>query len=75
MKINMKRIMVLSAILILCISQHVTYGDPPGMPVEDHGGSGNQVPAPIDGGFGFILLMAAGYGITKIRKAGKEKRE
>ncbi len=54
----------------------LVYADPPGPPT-DHGSSGNQDPepvgAPIDGGLGVLVLLAAGYGGLKMVRPFKNK--
>jgi len=62
----------------LLLIHGVVYADPPGPPT-DHGSSGNQDPepvgAPIDGGLGVLVLLAAGagYGGLKMARSFKKK--
>lgn len=49
----------------------------PPQPPAGQGTSGNQPPAgvpgaPIDGGLGIILILAAGYGLKKIHNVRQE---
>lgn len=45
---------------------------PPPPPAE-HGQSGNQPGAPIDGGLGILLALGASYGARKLYKNRKKK--
>lgn len=75
---NTLRSVLFPVILWSLLISGVGYADPPGPPT-DHGSSGNQDPepvgAPIDGGLGVLVLLAAGvgYGGLKMARAFKNK--
>jgi hypothetical protein len=77
MKNKMKVIVYLLSLMMLLGYDLLSLADPPGapdppLPPGSHGGEG-QVSAPIDGGLGIVLLLSAGYGVLKVRKARKSK--
>ena len=77
MKKKMKVIVYLFSLMMLLGYDLLSLADPPGvpdppLPPGNHGEEG-QVSAPIDGGLGFMLLLGAGYGVVKVRKARKHR--
>jgi len=72
----MKILLVILLIVTPGIIWHSLADDPAPPPPGGHGENGNQVPAPIDGGVGALLLLGAIYGGMKIYKvAGSERKD
>lgn len=73
MKTTLKKLMVLGAFVLI---SGVALGQPP-VPGEQ-GGSGNSPAgggAPLVGGLGILLALAAGYGAKKVYDARKDLRK
>jgi hypothetical protein len=71
----MKKLIAIAALALFFALPMITIADPP--PPPGQGGSPNNtggvpVGAPIDGGFGILLVLGAAYGGLKIYKMRKE---
>ncbi len=75
MKKLYRNIIIVAIISFLSLTAGEVFAFDPPQPPDDHGESGDQPPgggAPISGGIGFFVAMAAAYGTYRLKKQHSE---
>jgi hypothetical protein len=76
MKTNIRKLILILLFIVAPVSMIMADGPGPPSPGGDPSGTGGQpIGAPIDGGFGILLVIGAAYGGIKLYRSKKKEKE